>query len=191
MRTRRRLKLGLALGTILALAAAAGQLAVGASADPDGPALRASAQIAGPGGISGEVRFTQTHIVKGSPVPTVFVEARVEGLSPGAHGFHIHENGACAPTFLAAGGHFDPSAPGDLANAQHPFHMGELPALVANAAGVANLEHRTSRITLSPGLLSIFDANGSAVIVHLNPDLGLPGPGAGGPRIACGVIQAD
>ena len=36
-----------------------------------------------------------------------------------------------------------------------------------------------------------FDANGSAVIVHLNPDRGEPGVtgASGGARIACGVIQ--
>ena len=51
--------------------------------------------------------------------------------------------------------------------------------------------HVSSRITLSPGPLSIFDANGSAVIVHLNPDRGETGVtgASGGPRIACGVIQ--
>lgn len=53
------------------------------------------------------------------------------------------------------------------------------------------LSHISSRITLSPGPLSIFDANGSAVIVHLNPDRGEPGVtgASGGARIACGVIQ--
>jgi Cu/Zn superoxide dismutase len=41
--------------------------------------------------------------------------------------------------------------------------------------------------------LSVFDANFSAVIVHLNPDLGANGVtgASGGPRIACGVIQLD
>ena len=49
----------------------------------------------------------------------------------------------------------------------------------------------THRITLSPGPLSIFDANGSAVIVHLTPDRGETGVtgASGGARIACGVIQ--
>jgi Cu-Zn family superoxide dismutase len=53
------------------------------------------------------------------------------------------------------------------------------------------MSHISSRITLSPGPLTIFDANGSAVIVHLNPDSGQPGVtgASGGPRIACGVIQ--
>jgi Cu-Zn family superoxide dismutase len=70
--------------------------------------------------------------------------------------------------------------------------MGDLPNLIASGHGVGRLRHTTSRITLSPGPLSVFDADGSAVIVHLNPDRGIPGaPSAsGGPRVACGVIVA-
>ena len=48
----------------------------------------------------------------------------------------------------------------------------------------------TSRITLSPGPVTIFDGDGSAVIVHANEDRGEPGVvgASGGPRIACGVV---
>jgi Cu-Zn family superoxide dismutase len=78
-------------------------------------------------------------------------------------------------------------------DANHPFHMGDIPNLRANENGVAILEHRTSRITLSPGPLSIFDEDGSAIIVHVDPDLGTTGVagGAGGARLACGVIEMD
>jgi Cu-Zn family superoxide dismutase len=112
------------------------------------------------------------------------------------HGFHIHENALCEPpAFLSALGHFDPgpfssSLPVDT---NHPFQAGDLPSLEVNAAGVGHLRTTTSRITLSPGPRSVFDANGGSVIVYLNPDQGLPGvPGAsGGPRIACGIIELD
>ena len=69
--------------------------------------------------------------------------------------------------------------------------MGDLPNIDVNEAGAGHLQYTTSRITLSPGPLSVFDANGSAVVIHQNTDLGLTGvTGAGGgPRIACGVIQ--
>jgi Cu-Zn family superoxide dismutase len=97
-----------------------------------------------------------------------------------------------APDFLAAGGHYDPG-PFGMSNpdANHPFHMGDMPNLKANQFGVAFFEHVTSRVTLTPGPLTLFDANGSAVIVHLNEDLGTTGVpgGSGGPRIACGVIE--
>ena len=67
----------------------------------------------------------------------------------------------------------------------------DIPNLIVSSTGRGFLSHISSRITLSPGPLSIFDADGSAVIVHLNPDRGQPGVtgASGGPRIACGVIQ--
>ena len=71
--------------------------------------------------------------------------------------------------------------------------MGDIPNLDVNPGGVGHLKHTTSRITLSPGPLSIFDANGSAIVVHANVDQGITGaPGSGvsgGSRIACGVIE--
>jgi Cu-Zn family superoxide dismutase len=154
--------------------------------------LRARATIAGTSGsgISGEVLFIQT---RGGIIPTVRILARIEGLEPNTvHGFHIHENGTCSPDFLAAGGHFDPGPNGNSnPDANHPFHMGDISNLKANRFGVAFYEHETSRITLSAGPLSLFDANGSAMIVHQNEDLGTTGVagGSGGPRIACGVIE--
>jgi superoxide dismutase, Cu-Zn family len=143
------------------------------------------------------VTFTQAPVDKDSPVTSVEVVAHVVGLPPGRHGMHVHENGSCADTattaFGGAGGHFDPGPFGNSspADANHPFHMGDLPNLEANDAGVANLQYTTSRITLSPGPLSVFDANRSAVVIHTGEDLGLPGVtgAAGGGRIACGVIN--
>jgi Cu-Zn family superoxide dismutase len=71
--------------------------------------------------------------------------------------------------------------------------MGDLPNLEVNEAGVGHLRATTSRITLSPGPLSVFDANGSAVIIHGNQDQGITGAAgsgvSGGPRLACGLIE--
>jgi Cu-Zn family superoxide dismutase len=71
--------------------------------------------------------------------------------------------------------------------------MGDIPNLVVDRLGVGAMKARTSRVTLSPGPLSVFDDNGSVVILHLNPDKGIPGPPksgvSGGDRIACGVIE--
>lgn len=159
-----------------------------------GPSYMAHATIEGsPGsGVSGEARFAQTGT---GILPTVLIIVEVRGLQPGTvHGCHIHEVGTCEPDFKAAGGHFDPG-PFGMSNpdANHPFHMGDLPNLVADANGVAVLEHRTSRITLSPGPLSLFDEDGSAIILHVDPDMGSTGAsgGAGGGRLACGVIERD
>jgi Cu-Zn family superoxide dismutase len=104
-------------------------------------------------------------------------------------------NGATTP-FGGAGGHFDPG-PFGMSNpdANHPFHMGDLPNLASNGAGTATVEFITSRITLSPGPLSVFDENGSAIIVHRDQDQGITGAAgsgvSGGPRIACGTIRMN
>lgn len=190
-----RLNAALFIGTLVVFGGAGAMLA---RSDPGGGnVLRASAVIQGaPGsGISGTVQFIQAPADKNFPEPGVWVVAKVKGLTPGLHGFHIHEQQACdPPTFFTALGHFDPGPFGNShPDLNHPFHMGDLPNLAVNEAGVGHLGTETSRITLSPGPLSIFDANGSAVIVHLNPDQGITGvPGAsGGARIACGIIEAD
>jgi Cu-Zn family superoxide dismutase len=187
-----------------------------AEAGEDGGVVRARALIHGPGGISGVVTFKQKACAgcptpgatapatdpgfRRFPEPTVEVSARISAhpgvLTAGAHGMHIHEFGACdaANGFTSAGGHFDPGPQGHSSpvDFNHPFHMGDLPNLIVDGHGHGSLKHVTSRITLSPGPLSVFDADGSAVIVHLNPDRGridnLPGA-SGGPRIACGVIE--
>ncbi len=153
---------------------------------------RATATISGAegSGVSGHVEMVQT---SDGVVPTVLVTMKVSGLEPGSvHGCHIHENGTCEPNFGAAGGHLDPG-PYGMSNpdGNHPFHMGDLPNLVADEKGVAKFEHHTSRITISDGPLTLFDNNGSAIIVHVDPDLGTTGQkgGAGGARLACGVIE--
>jgi Cu-Zn family superoxide dismutase len=157
--------------------------------------LKAHADIQGaPGsGISGDAVLLQTDE---GVVPNVKVIVHVEGLPPNSvHGMHIHEVGSCiAPAFTSAGGHFDPGPNSNSSpDGNHPFHMGDLDNLKANAAGRATLEYTTSRVSLSPGPLSVFDANGSAIIVHVNEDMGTTGVtgGAGGARLACGVIVQD
>jgi superoxide dismutase, Cu-Zn family len=157
--------------------------------------LRARAKIQGAtgSGISGEVLFFQAR----DTVPAeVLIIARVTGLPPNTlHGFHIHEIGVCtAPAFTAAGGHFDPGPNGNSQpDANHPFHMGDVPNLKVDAFGIGTLQHVTSRVTIALGPLSMFDADGTAVIVHANPDQGITGPAgsgvSGGPRIACGVVE--
>jgi Cu-Zn family superoxide dismutase len=78
------------------------------------------------------------------------------------------------------------------ADLNHPYHMGDLPNLEAGPDGVGRLKARTTRVTLSDGPLSVFDADGTALIIHANPDQGISGEPksgvAGGPRAACGVI---
>src|SRR3990172_7982862 len=173
-----------------ALAICAGLLAVasvaGAYAGNDG-AEHASAVLKNTAGeVIGEARFVED----GTGV--VHVNVHVKGISPGEHGIHIHAVGACTPTFLAAGGHHNPLGhEHGLDNPDGP-HAGDLPALTVNPAGIGHLDVVTDRATLSPGTTTIFDADGSALVIHADPDDQVTDPtGNSGARIACGVIQQD
>jgi Cu-Zn family superoxide dismutase len=122
----------------------------------------------------------------------VHVSVKVRGLSAGLHGIHIHAVGACSPTFLAAGGHYNPlTHEHGLENPNGP-HAGDLPNLMVDAHGHGRLHARTDRVTLTAGPATLFDADGSAFIIHANPDDQVTdaGNGGSGARIACAVIVA-
>ena len=123
----------------------------------------------------------------------VHVNIHVKGLAQGLHGVHIHSVGACSPTFVAAGGHYNPLVhEHGLENPAGP-HAGDLPNLVVNGAGVGHLDATTDRVTLSQGPATLFDATGSAFIIHANPDDQVTNAtnGGSGARIACAVIESD
>ncbi len=117
------------------------------------------------------------------------------GLLPGKHAVHIHETASCEPC-SAAGGHFDPG-PHSNSNpdGNHPFHSGDLINLNVSDAGKGLLATVSSRVSLSEGPLSLFDDDGSAFIVHYQPDSYCPEGAAagcaGGARAACGIIVRD
>ena len=124
----------------------------------------------------------------------VTVTISVKGVKPGLHGVHLHAVGKCEPDFAAAGGHFDPGPAGNPdPDMNHPYHMGDLPNLQVGSDGSGTLKATTTRVTLSEGPLSVFDADGTAIILHGNQDQGITGAAksgvSGGPRIACGVIE--
>jgi Cu-Zn family superoxide dismutase len=126
----------------------------------------------------------------------VHVAVHVSGLAPGRHGIHIHSVGACAPTFAAAGGHYNPLGhQHGLDNPAGP-HAGDLPNLVVNEAGIGRLETTTDGVTVSDGPATLFDstagAAGSSFIIHANEDDQLTDAtnGNSGARIACAVIEA-
>jgi superoxide dismutase, Cu-Zn family len=182
--------------------AAAGLVALQAPKSTPGPVAKARltttgtvvaqahATIAGPG-VSGSADFTER---KDGTATFVDVHVTVSGMKPGLHGLHLHAIGKCEPDFAAAGGHFDPGPAGNTdPDMNHPFHMGDLPQIQAGPDGRGTLDAVTTRVTLSAGPLSLFDGDGSAIIVHANPDQGITGAKgsgvSGGPRAACGVIQ--
>ena len=118
----------------------------------------------------------------------IVLEAR--GLPPGVKGVHVHEVGKCDPPgFTTAGGHFNPGKKQHgLQNPQGP-HAGDLPNLTVAADGTGRLETTSGQITLKAGPTSLFDADGSALVIHAGPDDFKTDPtGNSGARIACGVI---
>ncbi len=167
--------------------------------------LKAVAEIKGCAdeAISGKATLTEKTSPEG--IKEVTVKMHVEGLSDGKHAVHIHEVGACEPC-AAAKGHHDPGPFGEsrpdsatddapATDINHPYHMGDLINIeVRNGQG--KMKHVTNRVTLSAGRLSILDADGSAFIIHMNPDTycdeetDLKKGCAGGSRDACGIIRA-
>ena len=129
----------------------------------------------------------------------VIVRGEATGLSPGFHGFHVHGVGQCVAPFTSAGGHYNPGGVG------HGVHAGDMPSLLVLDDGTAEAEFATDNFAID----QLFDADGSAIIVHAAPDNfaniprryqstteGLFGPdsatlatGDAGARIACGVVN--
>lgn len=133
----------------------------------------------------GSVNFTQN--ADGS----VRVQAQVRGLPAGEHAMHVHQFGQCAPTFGAAGEHTNPYNKSHGMKSNDPMHAGDLPNIVIGADGSGSVDATSTLFTLTPGDTTILDSDGSAVIIHANPDdmISQPGGMADG-RIACGVVQA-
>ena len=144
--------------------------------------MTAGANMVGPGGEAlGTVTLTQTP-------QGVLVAAELQGLAPGTHGFHIHETGSCDPDFKAAGGHFNPHGGSHGYAHDGQPHAGDQPNIFAHADGSARADVLNAGVTLEDGAAgSVFDGDGSSVIVHAKGDTYGDKAGAGD-RVACGVI---
>jgi superoxide dismutase, Cu-Zn family len=140
----------------------------------------------GTGKLIGTVTATQTRY------GTLFTP-QLKGLSPGLHGFHLHENGSCGPgekegthvPGLGAGGHYDPNGTGTHMGPYSDGHLGDLPALYVDSYGAAEQPVLAPRIKLP-------DLKGRSLVIHANGDTYSDQPsklGGGGARIGCGVIQ--
>lgn len=132
------------------------------------------------GKVKGQVTFLEE-------TEGVRVTANIEGLTPGKHGFHIHEKGDCsAADFTSAGGHFNPAAAKHGSPTDPEHHAGDFGNLEANEQGVARFERVFQWLTFK-GTNSILN---KAVIVHEKADDMVTQPtGNAGGRLACGVIQ--
>jgi Cu-Zn family superoxide dismutase len=175
-------------GLVLAVVAAAG---ISLMAQTPAPIAEATANIAGEG-ITGTATLKE---VKQGDGNVLMLHLTASGLKPGLHGVHLHAVGKCEPPFTSAGGHFDPGPFGNTdPDANHPYHLGDIPNLKVGADGKGELNAVTTRALLSDGPTSLLDADGAAIIIHGNPDQGITGEPksgvSGGPRVACGVIQS-
>ena len=118
----------------------------------------------------------------------------LSSLSPGVHGFHVHEHGSCDPAekdgemavAQAAGGHYDPDDTGKHLGPYGEGHLGDLPALYVNSDGTADYP------VLAPRLTKLADIEDRALMIHSGGDNHADHPkplGGGGARVACGVVR--
>jgi superoxide dismutase, Cu-Zn family len=171
-------------GHALTTALAAGLLAAGCAGTVTPTESTARAQLRNAAGQTvGAATFTQAG--KG-----IRVVLEVQGLPPGVKAVHVHAVGRCdPPDFATAGSHFNPQ--GRQHGAKNPDgpHAGDLPNVSVGADSRGRLESTTELLTLQRAPNSLFDADGSALVVHAAPDdLRTDPTGNSGARIACGVV---
>lgn len=115
----------------------------------------------------------------------LLLKPNLHGLTPGLHGFHVHQNPSCADGGMAAGGHLDPQKTNQhLGPYNSKGHLGDLPALYVNKDGKA------TEVILAPRLKEA-DLLGRSLMIHAGGDNYSDTPaklGGGGKRVACGVI---
>ncbi|WP_120716692.1 superoxide dismutase family protein [Tsuneonella amylolytica] len=121
---------------------------------------------------------------------TATVAVALTGIAPGTHGIHLHTTGACAaPDFTSAAGHLNPLDRKHGSAAPGGKHEGDLPNIVIGSGGSGTL---TADLMGTPDQVRswLFDADGTAIVVHAAPDDYVTDPsGNSGARIACGVVK--
>jgi superoxide dismutase, Cu-Zn family len=130
--------------------------------------------------ISGTITFTEV-------ADGVQVHAEISGLTPGKHGFHVHEFGDCsASDASSAGAHFNPTNQPHAGPDADARHVGDMGNIEADASGVGKLEYLDHNMSLANDEQSII---GRSVVVHAKADdLKSQPAGDSGARVACGVI---
>ena len=146
--------------------------------------------------ILGKVVFTETK--RG-----LQIKINISGISPGKHGFHIHEYGDLTEGCGSLCSHYNPTGSVHGSRNSEERHLGDLGNVVANDKGVVDMTIYDKYLSIH-GKYSIL---GRSVVVHeKEDDLGLGGldkngnvinkeiteeslkTGNAGKRIACGVI---
>jgi len=136
--------------------------------------------------VNGVVWFTQS-----SDQAECSIDIQLKGLTPGLHGFHIHEFGDNTNGCTSAGGHYNPFNKKHGGQSDGERHVGDLGNVIAGSDGCVNELIKDKQVTLYGNKTVI----GRTVVVHADPDdLGKGGyedslvTGHAGSRLACGVI---
>ncbi|KAI7694909.1 Superoxide dismutase [Cu-Zn] [Sarcoptes scabiei] len=137
-------------------------------------------------GVTGLVTFFQ-----GGPHLHVEVHGILNGLTPGLHGFHVHEYGDMRNGCTSMGGHFNPFGKTHGSPAHLERHVGDLGNIFADRTGFSEFGFYDGQISLFPGLTEILGRG----LVHANKDdLGQGGhkdsktTGNAGGRVGCAPI---
>jgi Cu-Zn family superoxide dismutase len=174
------MQLGIMTVGMLALGAAAA-VDAGVVASHSNPTAEAK-MVNAKGEALGTVVLEQTTnglILKGS----------LKGVTPGAHGLHVHQVGKCEAPFKSAGDHFNPLSRLHGERSDGGVHAGDLPNLVVPADGQVSFEIFAPGLTLTTGAGAVLDTDGSALVLHAKADDYISQPaGNAGDRVACGVI---
>ena len=135
-------------------------------------------------GITGKVTFEEMN-------NTCKITVEVDGLSPGKHGFHIHNKGDLTEGCKNLFSHFNPFGKNHGGLNSKEKHVGDLGNVISDANKKVRQVIYADDIKLN-GPISVI---GRSVVIHEDEDdLGLGGneeslkTGNAGKRIACGVI---
>ncbi len=120
----------------------------------------------------------------------VRIKLKVEGLQPGEHAVHIHQNAKCdPPDFKSAGPHFNPEGKKHGLNSPDGPHAGDMDNFIVQHTGKAKVTIDNPNVTLGKDPRSVFSNGGTALVIHAKADDMKSDPaGNAGDRIACGVI---
>merc|ERR1711990_1156029 len=142
----------------------------------------------GTGNVTGDIFLTEHETPDGTEIE---ISGKLMNLSPGEHGFHIHENGDLSDNCKGAGGHYNPTGRNHGAPGAEDRHVGDLGNVVASEEMIALVRIEDHLVKLS-GATSVLSR---AIVVHSGvDDLGLGGEedslttGHAGARAACCVI---